>query len=477
MRTLRAHVSRIRSAVRAAGRPDPITSARGGAYRLSAEVVTDLAEVTRLRRMARQAAAAGEYDQAADLLGRARGWWSGVLQLPSTMAGQALLLGWEQERRSVTTEHLEMVTRGSRPQDALGELSRLTASEPLDEPTWVQFVTALHASGRQAEALDAVTRARAALAEIGLDPAQALRAAQAAVLAEPDTDEPGAAYAEPGVRVAYTADGATAYTVLSHGTPDLFVLNPAMVTIDGLLDERHVRDAYTSLSARLRVVCLDRRGIGLSAPLERDRPPLEQWVEDLDRVIDHAGSGFPIVLANFDTGLVALEYAALRPDKIAGLVLVNCYARYARGEDYPHGPRADTTTDLIEAAVDPSRNQPLDTAAVVAPSLARDQSFRDWWNRIGRRGAGPTIARIVREVGTTTDLRDRLPRVQCPVLVVPRRQCTNIDPGHSHYLADRLPNARLSPLDGVDGVWFTESRDLVEQVIDFAMIHGRWSSS
>lgn len=473
LRTLRSHLSRIRSAVRSAGQPDPINSARGETYRLASELETDLAVVMRLRRGARALLAENQFDAAARELGAAREWWIGSPRLPATIAGQALLVGWERERRLLVSEHLEAVVRGSRPEDALGELARLTAADPLDEHTWVQYVTGLHRAGRQVEALEAVARARECLTEVGLDPGPALRAAQAAVLAGPDPKKPQVR--PPGelrLQVTYTEGGETAYTRLTHGSPTVVVLNPAMITIDGLLEEPHVRDALARLGAHLGLICLDRRGIGLSAPLESATSPLEQWVADVAAVVQHAGLRRPVLLANFDTGLVALEYAARYPDGLAGLVLVNCYATYRRSVDYPHGLDADTTAHLIEAAVDPSRARPLDTSILVAPSLASDEAFRAWWDRIGRRGANPTTARIVREVATTTDLRHRLPGVTCPVLLIPLRQCTNVDPGRSRYLAERLPRAQLAPIDGVDGVWFTEGEEVAGRVVAFASTHG-----
>lgn len=43
------------------------------------------------------------------------------------------------------------------------------------------------------------------------------------------------------------------------------------------------------------------------------------------------------VLANGDTGLVALLLAATHPDRVATLTLVNCYARLTSCTDYPFG--------------------------------------------------------------------------------------------------------------------------------------------
>jgi pimeloyl-ACP methyl ester carboxylesterase len=387
-------------------------------------------------------------------------------ELPPTLAGRAQHTGWQRERRQLAMEHLEALVHGSRPEAALGELAQATASDPLDEPGWVAYVVALHRSQRQAEALDAVSRARRALAEVGLDPGPALVAAQADVLAA-GAPTPAAAPAEEATAPRYTPTGATAYIDLSGGHPGLLVLNPAMVTIDGLFDEPHPRRAHEALGALGRVVCLDRRGVGLSEPLHPDESPLDQWVEDVESVIAAARMERPFVLANFDTGLVALEHAARHPDAVAGLVLVNCYATYQRRPDYPFGLDEATTRDLIEGAIDPSRPQPLDTATMVAPSLAHDAGFRAWWTRIGRRGAGPGTARTIRTVASRTDLRRRLAEVTVPVLVVHRRQCTNVDPGHSRYLAEHLPRAELRLIDGVDSVWFSQPDDVLAEVARF----------
>jgi pimeloyl-ACP methyl ester carboxylesterase/DNA-binding SARP family transcriptional activator len=459
-KTVRAHVSRIRAALRAAGEPDAVETVGGVAYRLVAE--TDVRLVQRLRQEARRRLA-GDPDEAADLLAAARDAWRGDPALPATLTGTALLAGWERERRQLVAEHLEAVVRGTRPETALGELARATAADPLDEPGWVTYVTALHRSQRQAEALDAVRRARAALGEVGLDPGPALVAAQASVLRVEPAPPPAAVVPVPR----YTPDGATAYVVLSDGRPDLLLLSPAMVTIDGLYDEPRVRRAHESLGALGRLVCLDRRGIGLSEPLAAGVAPLEQWVDDVASVVAAAGLRRPYLVANFDTGLVALEHAARRPEEVAGLVLVNCYASYQRRPDYPYGPDEATTRDLIEGAVDPTRPRPLDTATLVAPSLADDPGFRAWWTRIGRRGAGPGTARAVRGAATTTDLRARLAAVTAPVLVVHRRQCTNVDPGHSRYLAAHLPHAELCLVEGTDSVWFSRPEEVLDPVARF----------
>lgn len=89
----------------------------------------------------------------------------------------------------------------------VGELEALVVEDPLREERWRLLVLALYRSQRQADALSALRRARAVLAEeLGVDPGPALRSLEAEVLAQsPTLDAP-----VPPVTVAGSASGDTA---------------------------------------------------------------------------------------------------------------------------------------------------------------------------------------------------------------------------------------------------------------------------
>ena len=74
----------------------------------------------------------------------------------------------------------------------VGELEALVADDPLREERWRLLVLALYRSQRQADALSALRRARATLAEeLGVDPGPGLRSLEAEVLAQsPALDAP-----------------------------------------------------------------------------------------------------------------------------------------------------------------------------------------------------------------------------------------------------------------------------------------------
>lgn len=478
-KTIRAHLSRLGSLLARAGLPGAVVAATPTSYRLHLPPsATDLDVVAGLRRRAADLAADGRPDSAASLLAEARRIWTADLELPSTTGALPLDRAARRQRQQLVHDHLRCVVDGTEPGTAVAELEGLTTAEPTDEPAWTLRVRALHRTGYHAEAVSALAAARRGLDEIGLVPGPELRQLEAEVFDVGAVTAAAASRPEPGPGsdrdvdpvVSYTDRGGhhVAYSVLTAGTRDLLLLNPAMVTIDGLLDEPLARRGIARLGEHARVICLDRSGIGLSDPLAPGTDPLRRWADDAVDVLDDLGVRSADVLASFDTGLVALQLAARHPDRVRSLVLAHCFATYTRRPDYPYGLDPAATEQLIRDTVSPpTPEQRIETAFQVAPSAAHDEGFRRWWTRIGRRGAGPGTAATIRRIATGTDARALLPDVVAPTLVLHRRSCLNVDLGHARYLAEHLPHARLAVVPGTDSLWFTDSPHLLDEAVAF----------
>lgn len=475
-RTIRAHLSRLGSLLARAGLPGAVVAATPTSYLLHLPPsATDLDVVAELRRRAAHLAADGRPDSAASLLAEARGLWNADLDLPATTGAQPLDRAARRRRRQLVHDHLRCLVDGTEPGTAVAELEALTTAEPTDEPAWTLRIRALHRTGYHAEAVNALAAARLCLDEIGLAPGPELRQLEAEVFDVGTVTDGASPPAPVGGRdvdpvVSYTDRGGhhVAYSVLTAGTRDLLLLNPAMVTIDGLLDEPLARRAVARLGEHARVICLDRSGIGLSDPLTPGIDPLRRWAEDVVDVLDDLRVRSADLLASFDTGLVALKLAACHPDRVRSLVLAHCFATYTRRPDYPYGLDPTATEQLIRDTVSPpAPQQRIETAFQVAPSAAHDEGFRRWWTRIGRRGAGPRTAATIRRIATGTDARALLPDVMAPTLVLHRRSCLNVDLGHSRYLAEHLPHARLAIVPGTDSLWFTDTPHVLDEAIAF----------
>ncbi|WP_240521512.1 AfsR/SARP family transcriptional regulator [Amycolatopsis vastitatis] len=179
-RTVRTYMSRLRRSLApvaaALAGADPIeTRAAGYALRLEPALL-DAREFERLVTAGRAALAADPVT-ASDRLSRALALWRGDAY--EDFAGTAALLAETRRLRALRLGALEdridadLATGAG--EDLIGELTALSDRHPGHERLWGQLMTALYRAGRQADALDTFTRARAVLVDrFGLDPSPRL---------------------------------------------------------------------------------------------------------------------------------------------------------------------------------------------------------------------------------------------------------------------------------------------------------------
>ncbi|HYU86234.1 MAG TPA: BTAD domain-containing putative transcriptional regulator [Kribbellaceae bacterium] len=185
LENVRTYISQLRSTLAQAGDRERLESHPGG-YRLRTDPEQlDLHRFTTLAANGRQALRVGDYVNAVSLLGNASNLWRGAplaeLELGSCVRAKTIAL--EEQRWQVQNDWISArLAMGERTELVAG-LQEMLGERPLDEGIWAWLITVLHSAGRTSEALAAFTRARNTLvAELGVEPGQALRDAHAAVL-------------------------------------------------------------------------------------------------------------------------------------------------------------------------------------------------------------------------------------------------------------------------------------------------------
>jgi DNA-binding SARP family transcriptional activator/tetratricopeptide (TPR) repeat protein len=183
---LYGHLSAIRRTVRRACADDePAVELlrRGGGYQL--EIDSDQVDALRFRRLVKQARGPGTApDTQAALLRQALDLWRGpaLADLPCAWATR-VRDAWQQQRLAAAMQWAEAELQLGRPAAVVEELLALTAEHPLAEPLLALLMRALHADGRDAEALQQYAAARHRLAEeLGVDPGSELRAVHGGIL-------------------------------------------------------------------------------------------------------------------------------------------------------------------------------------------------------------------------------------------------------------------------------------------------------
>ncbi|MGN9843515.1 BTAD domain-containing putative transcriptional regulator [Nonomuraea sp. H19] len=176
---LRALVYRLRKALGSLA----IESVATG-YRLQAKDV-DVNRFEELAVRARRELAADRPDVAAALLDDALALWQGpaladVLDAPFAATAATRL---EELRIAAAQDRFEAGLRLGRHADILPDLEAVCAANPLRERLAALHMRALHAAGRQSDALRVFERIRGTLADqLGIDPSEELRSAHLAVL-------------------------------------------------------------------------------------------------------------------------------------------------------------------------------------------------------------------------------------------------------------------------------------------------------
>lgn len=240
------------------------------------------------------------------------------------------------------------------------------------------------------------------------------------------------------------------------------------ISIEAFDREPHLARFLERLGRFARIIRFDTRGRGLSDPISHETPPtLEKEVADAVAVLDAAGSERAAVFAYFGSGPRAILLGATYPSRVTALVLFNTFARGYRAPDYPWGIPQEVserfTAGMIEAGPASDRG---DFAWLHAPSLTGDEDFRRWWDDEGRRGASPATARLTATMEWSSDVRDVLPSVGVPTLVIHRTENRWVRVEHGRYLTENIAGAKFLELPGADQYPFAQNADIVLEEIE-----------
>ena len=165
-------------------------------------------------------------------------------------------------------------------------------------------------------------------------------------------------------------------------------------------------------------------------------------------------------------GTMAMLMTASHPDRVNALVLYGTFSRLLRGPDYPLGVTEEQLSALVELSAK-GWGEGIGLGGW-APSRRGDADLRRWWARLQRVAASPGMVRNIFALYPQLDIRDVLPAIRVPTLVLHRRGDRMVRLEMGRYLADRIPGAKFVELDGADHLFFTDDADtLLDEIEEF----------
>ncbi|TMB00575.1 MAG: adenylate/guanylate cyclase domain-containing protein [Deltaproteobacteria bacterium] len=242
------------------------------------------------------------------------------------------------------------------------------------------------------------------------------------------------------IQFAHTSDGVLiAFRQTGEGPPVLGT--PAWVShleLDLQL-RRLFPSFYDELSTHRTVIEFDGRGTGLS---DRDVPDVSApaRARDIEAVVDHLGLESVTLFIWSLNSPAGIIYAATHPERVSRLI---CYAAFARYTAPGREPLGRAFVDLIRAEWGLGSRTIVD---FIAPGAAKETT--------------ESLFRI--------DVREHLPRLTMPALVVHRRDDPAVPFDCGRELAALLPHAQFVPLTGDQHLpWQGDTAALLATILTF----------
>ena len=211
---------------------------------------------------------------------------------------------------------------------------------------------------------------------------------------------------------------------------------------------------------------LDRRGSGMSDPVT-EAPTLEQRMDDVRAVMDAAGSERAALIGLSEGVPMSILFAASYPERCEALVLYGGMARATPAEDYPYGSTEEALAESGQELLLPYWGQGT-TIEVSAPSQADDPEIRAFTARLERMSISPGMLARLAQMFVETDVRDVVPNMHVPALVIHRRHDRLVNVRHSRWLAEHLPDAKLVEIPGDDHIpWYQDPELTLGEIEEF----------
>ena len=271
---------------------------------------------------------------------------------------------------------------------------------------------------------------------------------------------------QPETKYARSGDLHIAYQVFGEGDLDIVQVSGFTTHIELAWEYEPIQRFMEALASFARVITFDRRGSGLSDPVP-DAPTLEQRMDDVRAVMDAAGSDRAALLGISEGVPMCILFAATYPERVRALVLSGGMARSTYTEDYPWGATAQALVESGTELILPHWGEGA-MIDISAPSQAHDPQARAFYGRLERASASPGMMIALSQMFLDLDVREIVPSVHTPTLILHRTRDRLVNVRHSRWLAEHMPNARLVEFEGDDHTfWYEGAEQWLGEVQEF----------
>jgi class 3 adenylate cyclase len=269
----------------------------------------------------------------------------------------------------------------------------------------------------------------------------------------------------PKTQYARSGDLHIAYQIIGEGPLDLVYVPGWISNIELMWEEPAHAQVLGRLAQFSRLILFDKRGTGLSDPVSLDKlPTLEERMDDLRAVMDAAASERAALFGFSEGGLMSVLFAATYPERTTALALFAVYAKRIWSADYPWAP----TMEARQREIDDLERTWADRMDLDELAPSENDAFKRRLAAYFRRSASPGSAAALLRMNTQIDVREVLPSIRVPTLVIHRTDDRDVNVEEGRWIAARIPGARYVELPGdAHLLWAGDTDVIVDHVEEF----------
>jgi pimeloyl-ACP methyl ester carboxylesterase len=270
----------------------------------------------------------------------------------------------------------------------------------------------------------------------------------------------------PKTRYAKSSGVNIAYQVIGEGPRDLVYVPGWLSNVEMMWENPMLARFLRRLASFSRLIVFDKRGTGLSDRVA-ELPTLEQRMDDVRAVMDAVGSARAALFGHSEGACMCMLFAATYPERTVALITYGAFAKRLRSDDYPWAPTLEERLLGAEELERTWGEPKVADLAYYAPSVADNVSFQEWLDSYFRRSASPKAAADLLRMNSYTDVREVLPSVRVPTLVLQAVGDRDVQSVEGRYIASHIAGAKYVEFPSGDHFfWASYQEEILAEIQD-----------
>jgi pimeloyl-ACP methyl ester carboxylesterase len=282
----------------------------------------------------------------------------------------------------------------------------------------------------------------------------------------------------PETHYALSGDVHIAYQVVGDGPFDLIFVPGFVTHMELQWRLPGMGDFLRDLGSFSRLIRFDKRGTGMSDPVS-GAPSLETRMDDVRAVMDAVGSRRAAFYGLSEGAAMSILFAATYPERTAALVVRSCSPRTMWAPDFPWGRREEAYRREVDQALQVFASRAEARKAVRALGMQTEEEVEAFVDYV-RYGVSPGMLDALYRMNKEIDIRQVLPAVGVPTLVMHGSEDQIVPVEAGAYTAQRIRAARFMQMPGVGHMTlqpYPRMQDEIERFLTDVWQTGGWEDA